>query len=202
MKKLYTLALLALTMLPSTAQVVLMDPEGTTEYTDGQTLTITPTEVDEIYIFHSPKICNKSAKSVKVTVSYDVTFPKGNFMDCISGSCLSRTTSGNYTTSEFTLAAGEVKDTQTEWNFSYWDDDEGEFAYYEGTCTSVFTIFVDGVKGNTITVNYVNNLSAGINDITVQNNAASRAAFDLQGRRIATTHVKGLFVKGGKKFIR
>lgn len=73
------------------------------------------------------------------------------------------------------------------------------YEYVKGTCTCTFVIYVNGAKGNTVTVKYVYDGTEGIQQATLSNK--QQKTYDLQGR-VASQDAKGLLIKGGKKVIR
>lgn len=198
MKKLYAFFAAALLAAPTFAQkeVVLVNPNDGKEYTDGQTMIIHP-EVDPEWgdvIFEAPLLKNNGTKNATVAIEYTVNYPHGGFQECIGGMCKSRQP-GTYTSDNVSVPAGESVTTMTEWNCM----DMTTFEYVQGTCTCTFVIYVNGAKGNTVTVKYVYDGTEGIQQTTLNNK--QQKAYDLQGRA-AVKGAKGIFVQNGKKVIR
>lgn len=189
MKKIFTLIAMAMMTVAMQAQVVLVDLEGK-EYGNGESFTITP-EIDEWdeLVFEAPSIKNNGSAAVNVKLGVNITALPANtaVQECFAVNCFFFGEVGSHDTKEVVLSAGETKSTATEWQC--YDSEADDYAI--GTCTVEFTIYENGVKGNVVTVNYVNADPAGIK--TLDKNATVVKTYDLQGREAA--NAKGLVIE-------
>lgn len=205
MKKIYSLIAAALMAAPTFAQVVLLDTEDK-EYTNGQTMTINAeVEVEDGVITDahcpSPKVMNKGSKSANV--AFTITkknVPAGTDVQyCWPDQCAMMLDKTSVTTGAAVVEAGKTLLTQIEWMPGYFDIDEGEYVYYQGSCTVDYKLLVDGKDAGTVTVNFVCELPAGIANIQSNTNSSAKA-YDLQGR-IAKAGTRGLLIQNGKKHL-
>lgn len=208
MKKFYSLlAILFVGAAAAFAQseVMLCDKDGNT-YANGAELTIKgsevvvpPSELDPegySYLYMpSPYIINKGTASAKVYFEINVkTLPAHTgFQYCWDENmnCRNQMTTGKLTTNANTLPAGTVAATECEWQ-------NGDVY---GSCTTEWTIYVNGAKGNSYTVTYIMEKESGIQSATIE--GGEDTIYTLDGRRAsrAAQQSKGLFVKNGKKMI-
>lgn len=188
MKKIFTLIATVFMAVAANAQVAFCDPAGK-EYQDGETMTITA-EVKEIEEFgmkyyeatcKSPVLKNNGTSAANVHMDVDVkTLPANTgWQECWKGQCTPYTSAQKLTTVVKTLAAGETKETEIEWgatNTSTWDPAYGQTAVF------TYTLYVNGAKSKTVTVNFVCPADpAGINNVTL-NETASKA-YMIDGRQ-------------------
>ena len=205
MKKLYAFFAAALLVAPTFAQkdFVLVSPNDGKEYTDGQTMIITP-EIDPEWgdvFFHSPSLKNNGKKDVNVTMKFTPHFTFGGFQCCMGGSCQMYPSDATYEVEVYgmvkePLKAGASIDLQTEWSCM----NMATFEYEPGESTCTMEFYVNGTKDSSYTVKYVYEKEAeGIQQATLNNK--QQKTFDLQGR-VVSQDAKGLLIKGGKKVIR
>ena len=199
MKKLYAFFAATLLAAPTFAQkeVVLVSPNDGKEYTDGQTVIITP-DVDPEWgdvIFESPLLLNKGSKDVQVKMTFTPQYSFGSFQCCLGGSCKMYDAGGTYTTDNEPLEAGKVKSILTEWNCMSTET----FEYEHGECTCIMEFYVNGQKGNTYTVKYAYTESTGIEQAAAK--AKQQRIYDLQGR-VAGKQSRGLLIQNGQKLLR
>lgn len=180
MKKIFTLIAMAMMTVAAQAQVVLVDLDGK-EYGDGESFTINP-EVDPEWgdvMFEAPSVKNNGAQSVDVTLGVNiVALPENTAVqECFAVNCYFFNEVGSHDTKPVSLAAGATKSTATEWQC--YNPELDDYAF--GTCTIEFTIYENGVKGNVVTVNYVNADPANIESVAGSNEVVK--TFDLMGRQ-------------------
>lgn len=147
MKKLFTLflffllsTLLAVAQDSSTLRFV--DKSGNT-VANGTSLTVSELTEDEImgnFISTGLSVKNTSGANASVRISYLIeTLDNGLFQICFPSSCITKTTTGSFKTTNGEMAAGEVRDLQCEW-----------FPEAYGTCKVTLAIEVVNALGTKI----------------------------------------------------
>ena len=123
MKKLFTLTLSLLFALTAAAQatdtsVQFCDKDGNI-IADGTTLTLTQFEEDFFGNVQMPSglfVKNTTDKSVHITADYTISsMSSGTFQICFPQNCVVQNRIGTYATEQGDLAAGALRDMQTEW---------------------------------------------------------------------------------------
>lgn len=151
------------------SQMSFLSPDGK-EFFDGEIMNITP-EIDPDWgdvIFEAPSIKNNGSEAVNAKLGINIISLPANtaVQECFGVNCFFFDKEGSHETSTVNISAGATKSTATEWQC--YDAEKDEYAI--GTCTIQFTLYVNGVKDITVTVNYINTLD----DITFHLNAASK----------------------------
>lgn len=209
MKKIYSLIAAALMVAPTFAQVVLVDPEGK-EYTNGQAMTIYAEDIevtDGVITWAEcpcPSVKNKGSESVQVAFEFTIKelLPKTRVQYCWPATCFFAEEAGTYTTDPGELKAsgdekgGDIKPMNIEWVPGGYDMEEGDYVYYQGSCTIEYKILVGGKVSGTNEVTYICEIPAGIT--ALQSSSKAGVAYDLQGR-LAKASTRGLLIKNGKK---
>ncbi|MBQ0164801.1 MAG: hypothetical protein KBS75_06355, partial [Bacteroidales bacterium] len=148
----YTLADVQASFTPKESPIVFVNPCDGMEYADGETMIITPVIEYDWCTFPAPSLRNKSAEAVNATLQYTIDMPHGSFMECLNGDlCNVIQTNGTYTSAGFTIPASEDIDTKCEWECM----SETTWACEPGTCTTQFTVYVDGEPAGSCTVEYI-----------------------------------------------
>lgn len=192
MKKIFTLIAMAMMTVAAQAQVVLVDLDGK-EYGDGESFTINP-EVDPDWgdvFFEAPSVKNNGAQSVDVTLGVNIiALPENTAVqECFAVNCYFFDELGSHDTKPVSLAAGATKSTATEWQC--YDPELDDYAY--GTCTIEFTIYENGVKGNVVTVNFVNADPSNVEGVTGAKNEIV-ATYSVDGQKVSSVH-KGIVIE-------
>jgi hypothetical protein len=124
MKKLFTLTLSLLFALSAAAQatdtsVQFADKDGNI-IADGSTLNLTAYESDffgDIMVPSGLFIKNTTDQTVRITANYTITsMPSSStFQICFPQTCVTKDRVGSYVTDQGDIAAGALRDMQTEW---------------------------------------------------------------------------------------
>ena len=147
MKKLLTLFLFSLlstlcTVAQDSSTFQFVDKNGNT-IANGTSLTVSELTEDEImgnFISTGLSVKNTSETNASVRISYQIeTLDNGLFQICFPSSCITKTTTGSFETTNGEMTAGEVRDLQCEW-----------FPEAYGTCKVTLTIEVLNALGTKI----------------------------------------------------
>ena len=207
MKKLFTLTLSLLFALTAAAQatdtsVQFCDKDGNI-IADGTTLTLTQFEEDFFGNVQMPSglfVKNTTDKSVHITADYTISsMSSGTFQICFPQNCVVQNRIGTYATEQGDLAAGALRDMQTEW-----------FPTAVGSCNvsmKIVTYKQNAITkkwnadkyGPTVTLNFVYGTSS-IADAARLDNSEKGICYDLMGRRVSQP-AKGLYIVNGRKVI-
>lgn len=179
MKKIFTLLATALLAFAANAQVAFTDANGK-EYADGETMVVNAT-VDPDYgdvSLHCPILVNKGKSKVSVKMDVNIiTLPeKTQVSDCFSGKCVNYKETGSHSTTTKEIGAESSLETQIEW--SCWDGSD----YAKGTAVVEFTLYVDGSKDKTVTVQFVYGEEADLNE--VESELTVVAAYSITGQLV------------------
>lgn len=187
MKKIYTLALLALMAAPALAEVEsdvfqFVDSEGNT-VTDGAELTFTDVvdpwgDGSELQVPMPVRVKNTSDDQATASMKLEVvSLDNGMFSSCAFGLCQMYGATGTYQRGTKDLAAGAIDELRTEWQPE---------AY--GQCTVRLTLqqydMGDYLEGPTITVHFLYADPSPVAAATAGHSEAT-ARYTLAGGRIA-----------------
>ena len=185
MKKVFTIVLACLFGLHCSAATddtfVYLDADGN-ELADGAEITVSKVEEDvffgDLLINPNLKVKNSGSEDADLRIDYQIkSIPGGKFQICFPTSCLYNEAAGQFSTPSGTVKGGKSQAMLTEWIL----DKEKT-----GTCTVVYQIIkmADGndvAKGRTLTVNFVYNDEAAIDN--VENTAAAEVVrYNLSGQ--------------------
>ena len=207
MKKIFTLCVGLFAALALQAQsdfpLHFVDKNGN-EIADGSTLIITDWIDDGfggIMVPSGLAVKNTSDAEVQCAGAFTVrSISNGAFQSCFPMNCMQARTVGDYTTQNGAMAAGDLKNMQTEW---LPDPDS------EGTCTVVYQLItykqnpitkqwtVDKY-GPTVTMNFAYG-TTGINNAPTSN-AQRSTCYDLMGRRVSKP-AKGVYIINGRQVV-
>ena len=211
MKKLFTLTLSLLFALTAAAQatdtsVQFCDKDGNI-IADGTTLTLTQFEEDFFGNVQMPSgllVKNTTDKSVHITADYTISsMSSGTFQICFPQNCVVQNRIGTYATEQGDLAAGALRDMQTEW-----------FPTVVGTCNvsmkivtykqnAITKAWVKKGDGPSLQLNFAYD-PASISGVATDKNVSSIQYYTLDGRRIASPKngvyvVKTKYADGSEK---
>lgn len=163
---------------------------------DGTTLTLTAIEEDAFGGILMPSglgVANTSSEDVVAGSEYTIsTMTNGAFQTCFPENCIQRQSTGTYQSETGTIAAGALKDMQTEW-----------LPDQEGTCVVQYQLLtykynkvtkkysLDG-HGPKITLRFIYDPTS-INGLETTTKISSVNYFTVDGRRV-TAPVNGVYV--------
>ena len=207
MKKLFTLCLGLVATLAAQAQsdfpVQFADKDGNI-IADGTTLNLNEYKADDFGEVQVPAnlfVKNTTNEDVQVGGAFAITtLSSGDFQTCFPENCIRKTSKVNYETESGKLAAGALKDMQTEW----FPAEEGSavvvyqlLAYKENPVTHKWTI---DQYGPTVTLNFTYSTTS-LKPLQKEGRLDG-AWFDLQGRNLQGEPTqKGVYIVNGRKAI-
>lgn len=193
MKKLFTLCMALVAALAVQAQsdfpVQYADANGNI-IPDGTTLTLTEYEADDFGYVQVPTnlfVKNMTDEERQISGRYTIqVLDNGAFQTCFPQTCVSKNAIGEDETKVGPIAAGELKNMQTEW-----------LPDAEGTCLVTYQLLIYKLNvitkkpvfddyGPTVTLNF-SYTPTGVAAAKAGKTVSSVAYYDLQGRRVAKT---------------
>ena len=199
MKKIFTLCIGLVAALAVQAQsdfpLQFIDESGNV-IADGTTLDFTDYEEDSFGDVQMPTkmyVKNTSDQAVQGGGSYNIyVISSGKFQTCFPANCVRQTFLGEYTTENGEIAAGELKDMQTEW-----------YPESEGTCVVVYQLitfkqnpitkkWTRDQDGPTVTLNFRYETSA-IGSVSTGKSVSRVEYYNLSGCRVQKP-VSGMYI--------
>lgn len=201
MKKFFTLCMGLIAALAMQAQsdfpLQFADKNGNI-IADGTTLNITDYEADGFGDVQLPSglyVKNTTNEAVQAGGEYNIqTMSNGAFQTCFPINCASQSNTGNYATTDGSIAAGELKDMKTEW-----------LPTAEGSCKVAYQLVVykqnpitkkwvkdDSKTGPAVTLNFTYSTS-GIGSAAAGKQVRQVEYYSLTGRKVQKP-VKGVYL--------